>query len=827
MNALMKIKEHLTAVRNTKPFLKRSRVPMQACLIGMMLVASESSFAQLAAGKDKFLGNIIGTSVPNDWNTYWNQVTPENGGKWDALEPNAPSGNNHTYNWTVFDTALNQAKNRGIPFRHHTFLWGNQAPSWLVQYNPGSTATNWSNSLKQGITGAQAVEHLKSLMSAVCQRGAKLSEGGTVIGTYLDIVDVVNEALPSHQTGTNNDNGKYSPWTWPVVFKDALGGSGTTGYDWVAEAFMLARERCPYSKLAINDYGVINSSTDTNTYIDIVKSVISLEKTYRDKGRLLAGQTLIDAVELQSHYFSLGSIAASEITDRLNLIANSTGLPLYISEFDLDGTETAQADRYKVVFPAMWENCNVRGMTLWGYIEGQTWHAGTGLINANGTKKASMTWLQSYMSSVGTPTCPTKPLGSNIDTGGRADQSNGNKTLHWDAPTPVSIDACPNGQSAVNVTWTIAFATLRPPAPPSITGPMTYNSVTGRYEGTIPPVNPNHDNATITFSRTCNGIPVTEVVNVYVDPSGTVKTVEGAPVIGAIVTLLRSDNGINGTYYAPTSESGVMSPRNTTNPDKTRGYGAFGWDVQGGYYYKVRAENPLCVSPTNPSQKFVETAPMFIPPEVTGLDIRLNCPKNGALVQVSKTSDWGSGYCANVTVTNITPSVLDWDAVFTAEGTIYDFWNATYTQSGTSVTASGVTWNNTLAPGESTNNVGFCATRTANTGSYPIRVRARGTSGQESINLTVGGTVIATWRLSTAFQDYSVNTSLGGGINVVYTNDAPNRDVVVDYVAINNVVNQAEDQTQNTAVFANGVCGGGSHSEWMHCNGYIGFSAFK
>ena len=57
-------------------------------------------------------------------------------------------------------------------------------------------------------------------------------------------------------------------------------------------------------------------------------------------------------------------------------------------------------------------------------------------------------------------------------------------------------------------------------------------------------------------------------------------------------------------------------------------------------------------------------------------------------------------------------------------------------------------------------------------GTYTIRVRARGTSGQEVINLTVGGTTVKSWALSTGFNDYVVNTALGGGINVVYGNDA-------------------------------------------------------
>jgi len=111
--------------------------------------------------------------------------------------------------------------------------------------------------------------------------------------------------------------------------------------------------------------------------------------------------------------------------------------------------------------------------------------------------------------------------------------------------------------------------------------------------------------------------------------------------------------------------------------------------------------------------------------------------------------------------------------------------------------------------------------------SYTIRVRARGTTGQEIINLTVGGTTVASWRLSTNFANYDVTTTLGGGINVVFTNDGGTRDVIVDYAEIGGVRHEAEHQTNNTAAYGNGHCGGGQFTEWMHCNGYLGFSAFK
>jgi hypothetical protein len=72
-------------------------------------------------------------------------------------------------------------------------------------------------------------------------------------------------------------------------------------------------------------------------------------------------------------------------------------------------------------------------------------------------------------------------------------------------------------------------------------------------------------------------------------------------------------------------------------------------------------------------------------------------------------------------------------------------------------------------------------------------------------------------------QNYSATTSLSGGITVEFTNDGGSRDVQVDYIQVNGATRQSEAQSYNTGLYANGRCGGGSNSEWMHCNGMIGY----
>ncbi len=106
-------------------------------------------------------------------------------------------------------------------------------------------------------------------------------------------------------------------------------------------------------------------------------------------------------------------------------------------------------------------------------------------------------------------------------------------------------------------------------------------------------------------------------------------------------------------------------------------------------------------------------------------------------------------------------------------------------------------------------------------GNTAIVVRARGVVGTETIDLRVNNTTVATWTLTTAYQNYTASGN--GTITVHFTNDSGSRDVQVDYATIGGVTYQAESQATNTGVWANNTCGGAS-SEWLNCNGYISFS---
>jgi len=126
---------------------------------------------------------------------------------------------------------------------------------------------------------------------------------------------------------------------------------------------------------------------------------------------------------------------------------------------------------------------------------------------------------------------------------------------------------------------------------------------------------------------------------------------------------------------------------------------------------------------------------MPVPPPYFNLELLLECPgpdsdvpPNGLPTTVSIFNSWDSGgpngtggYCANVFVTNNTPSPVDWNVTFglPESGDIYTSWNGNFQQSGNSIALSGIDWNNVLGPGQTTFSVGFCVNRGPGGGGIP------------------------------------------------------------------------------------------------------------
>ena len=304
-------------------------------LFSSLVLLPVQLFCQTHEGNRKFLGNIIGSSIPADFGKYWSQVTPENAGKWGVV---GISPDTNLWDWSQLDRIYDYALQKGYPFKFHNLVWGQQQPSWTG--------------------GLDLVQQKKMVEAWIRLCGERYSKS-----TY---VDVVNEPIQK-----------------PAFYKNALGGDGRTGWDWVIWSFEKARKAFPNAKLLINDYNILSDSVNTREYIEIVN--------------LLKARNLIDGIGCQGH--GLERVDTNTIKSNLKLLEGA-GLPIYISEYDVDEANDArQLEIFKEQIPIFWNDPQVEGITLWGYVERQTWRPNTYLVHTDLRERPALEWLCQYVSS--------------------------------------------------------------------------------------------------------------------------------------------------------------------------------------------------------------------------------------------------------------------------------------------------------------------------------------------------------------------------------------------------------------------------------------------
>jgi endo-1,4-beta-xylanase len=363
----------------------------------------------LAVGSDKFLGMVCCGAQRPFLENYFNQIVPENAGKWGSVE--AVRGE---YVWTGVDEALALAEEHGFPFRFHVLVWGSQQPAWIATLPP-----------------EEQLAAIRQWFEAVSER----------YGERLTFIEVVNEFDNQPPTAENEGN-----------YVDALGGPGETGFDWVINAFRMAREIFPPSvKLMLNEYSVINTDTRTDLYIQVIQR--------------LQEENLVDAVAEQGHAFTTtGDVAP--MVERINRIG-ATGVPLYITEMDIDGPPPQQLINFQRLFPSIWSNESVRGITLWGYREGM-WRTAqqATLVYENGAEKPAMRWLKGYLR--GTAPRVSGPMSAALAAGA----AKGSEVATFAAQTP---DGTPYPAEAA-VSWGFV--------PGSVDGDSAVLAALGFAEGT-------------------------------------------------------------------------------------------------------------------------------------------------------------------------------------------------------------------------------------------------------------------------------------------------------------------------------------------------------
>jgi len=281
---------------------------------------------------NKFVGNITTQNQANtggfNFATHWDQLTPENAGKWGSVQQSGSSG----YNWNTLDALYDYAEDNGIIFKQHAFVWGSQQPG-----------------------GSISEQNVRDWISAFCERYPNTK-----------LIDVVNEPPPHTEPS----------------YSGAIGGGTNGDWQWITNSFIWARESCPGAILILNDYNNIEWADQNQHFIDITNTV-------------LENGGPIDAVGAQAHDLDHMSLTTTEMKRLVQKLHDDTGLDVYITEYDPSTSDdNRQLAFYQDHIPYFLETDFIKGVTIWGWIYGQTWSQApeSGLIR-NGNPRAAMTWL--------------------------------------------------------------------------------------------------------------------------------------------------------------------------------------------------------------------------------------------------------------------------------------------------------------------------------------------------------------------------------------------------------------------------------------------------
>lgn len=241
----------------------------------------------------------------------FNSLTPENALEWDAVEPAR-----NQFAFTIADRVVDHARSRGASVRGRGLV------------SPSANHVAWVSVIGTA-DDARAALHNHVTATVSHFRGQ--------IRTW----DVVSEAF--------YDNGALRQ----SVFANRLG----TAY--IEEAFRIARAADPAARLCYNDFGIEDIS------LAKTQAVYNLVQDFKTRG------VPIDCVGLESHFFSTTAIPAA-YQQTISAFA-SLGVDVEITELDIGGSGTAQAEAYRRVVSSCIAVSRCTGITVWGVRDTDSW----------------------------------------------------------------------------------------------------------------------------------------------------------------------------------------------------------------------------------------------------------------------------------------------------------------------------------------------------------------------------------------------------------------------------------------------------------------------
>jgi endo-1,4-beta-xylanase len=343
--------------RNSQPArrLRRARTALTLALAGSLASAGLMALAGTAQAADSLgsaaaaKGKYFGTALSNGHlgeaqyaataDAEFNMATPENEMKWDATESTRGQ-----FNYSGGDAIVSHATSHGMKVRGHTLVWHSQLPGWVSGIGSASELTTVMDN------------HITNLM--------------THYKGKIYAWDVVNEAFQDGSSGAR----RSSP------FQDKIGNS------FIEHAFQTARSVDSSAKLCYNDYNIDGVNAKSTAVYNMVKD-------FKSRG------IPIDCVGFQGHFNSQSPVP-SDFQANLQRFVD-LGVSVQITEMDVAGSGTSQANSYSTVVKACLAIAKCDGITVWGVTDKYSWRSGDTplLFDGNYQKKEAYTAVLNALNS--------------------------------------------------------------------------------------------------------------------------------------------------------------------------------------------------------------------------------------------------------------------------------------------------------------------------------------------------------------------------------------------------------------------------------------------
>ena len=307
----------------------------------------------------------------------FNQIVPENDTKWEMIQPyEGPNG----YDFTAADAFVNFGISNHMYLVGHTLVWHSQTPGWVFGVSNTPPPADW----KPGQPAARGGRGGGGGFGGGFGRGG----GGAPRATREQLLQRMHDHI---MTVVGRYKGKIKVWD---VVNEALADGGTNilrtsqweqiiGPDFIAKAFQYAHEADPNAILRYNDYSLENPAKR--------KKLIALIKSLQAQGIPVGAIGSQTHVSVSAPSFAQEDLALTEM--------EALGLPIHITEFDVNGSQRGQsntgadvanigsmtggglvsdadvrlANQYSNLFKVFLKHPSVKVVTFWGVNDGVSW----------------------------------------------------------------------------------------------------------------------------------------------------------------------------------------------------------------------------------------------------------------------------------------------------------------------------------------------------------------------------------------------------------------------------------------------------------------------